>query len=143
MKQFVPFLFLLASFQLWGQQTVHWSAEYNEDINQIELEAKIKEGWHIYSQDQNEDTGPIATSFEISFGDTVIQKVKEPIPVVKKDPNIGGEVMYLEGNPKFSAKMPAAFSGMVSIEVVFMSCNDEGCLPPELIELELIIEEDE
>lgn len=143
MKQFVPFLILLTSFQLWGQQTVKWSAAYNGDSNQIELIAHIKKGWHIYSQNQNEDTGPVATSFEIIYGDTVVRSVEEPAPIVKKDPNFGGEVMYLENTPKFTTQLPEAFSGKVTIQVVFMSCNDEGCLPPELKELELIIKEDE
>ncbi len=139
MKRFVPLLFLLTSFQMLGQQHVEWTVNYDSNSNQLIIESIIDQGWHIYSQDQDEAIGPIATSFEIKAEDTVIRRVKEPAPIVKKDPNFGGELMYLEGQPQFKAKLPEGVRGVVTGEIVYMSCNEEGCLPPKMKKFKLII----
>lgn len=143
MKQFVPFLLLVTSLQLFAQGRVEWGASYNANERQIIVTGHIDEGWHIYSQYQDEEMGPVATAFSVEYGDTIIEKLEEPKPVVKEDENFGGEVMYLEGSPQFTFDFPSLFFGKVTIEVVYMTCNEEGCLPPTLKKIDLIIKEDE
>lgn len=59
------FAVVLGSLVSFGQDKVTWSASYNADDSTIVLHADIAEGWHLYSQNLDNDMGPIPT--EISF----------------------------------------------------------------------------
>jgi thiol:disulfide interchange protein DsbD len=139
MMKFMPFLFVLTSFQLWGQAHVKWSVEFEESCSVINVNAKIEEGWHIYSQHQSEEEGPIPTMITIEIGDLLLDSASEPKPIESFDENYGGKVLYFENNVAFRIALPKSESGEVLVKVVYMTCNEEGCLPPKLKEFKLTI----
>ncbi len=138
MMKFMPFLFLLTSSQLFSQSHVEWDATV-DDCNVLVVSAEIDEGWHIYSQFQNEDAGPIPTEITVELDDREINIAAEPVCTVKYDENYGGEVRYFEGEVIFRVALPDDVEGDFNVRVVFMTCNEEGCLPPEMKEFKLSI----
>lgn len=137
MMKFMPFLFVIASFQIWSQSHVDWSVQYSEACKVLTVSAEIEDGWHIYSQYQNEDEGPIPTQIIVEINNLKIDVASEPAPLKSFDKNYGGEVLYFENSVDFRVALPIDSSGEAIVKVVFMTCNEEGCLPPELKEFKL------
>jgi thiol:disulfide interchange protein DsbD len=105
------------------------------------LKAKMEEGWHVYSQVLTSEDGPLPTVFSFSPADGVefIGGVEEPEPIRKYDPNFMMDLDFHEGITEFKQKL--RFTGdkspVIACSVDFMTCNDERCLPPELVEFEV------
>jgi hypothetical protein len=135
----VSFIFILSCFQLWGQSHVDWNVSIEKTCKILHVDAEFEEGWHIYSQYQDEKTGPIPTSIIVKYGAQSLKKLTEPKPAVFYDKNFGGEVLYFEDRVRFKAALPDEYSGEVMITVIYMMCNDAGCLPPVKKEFKLII----
>lgn len=138
----MSFLFLLTSFQLWGQSHVNWNVNLEEECNVLTVNAEIEEGWHIYSQRQNEKAGPIPTQIIVEIGENVINSSAEPMPVKSFDENYGGEVLYFEDEVTFRTALPIDVKGEILVKVVYMLCNDEGCLPPEMEKFKLSLKDE-
>ena len=100
----ILFFLFLSSF-IFSQEKVEWSVRYNSNLNlnNIELEANIEKGWHLYSQYLKGDDGPIPT--QINFSDNkslkLIGKVLEPKPIEKLDPNFGAVIAFFNDNVVF------------------------------------------
>jgi thiol:disulfide interchange protein DsbD len=139
MFKIIPFILLSACFQLWGQSHVDWSVSIDKSCKVLHVDAQFEEGWHIYSQYQDENAGPIPTSIVVEYGTQSVQKLAEPKPVVYYDKNFGGNVLYFEDQVRFKAALPDEYSGEVLTTVIYMMCNDEGCLPPVKKEFKLSI----
>lgn len=142
MMKFMPFLFLLTGFQLWSQSHVDWSVELEHECDVLTVDAKIGEGWHIYSQNQDEEAGPIPTQIIVEVGKNVIRSATEPTPVSSFDENYGGTVLYFENEVTFRTALPVDAKGEMTVKVVYMLCNDEGCLPPEMEEFKLSLKDE-
>ncbi|MEX2485158.1 MAG: protein-disulfide reductase DsbD N-terminal domain-containing protein [Brumimicrobium sp.] len=130
MKQMLVILCFL-SFSAISQDEIKWDVNYNEAENELKFTAKLADGWHIYSQFMDENAGPIPTSFEID-GENIelIGKVIEPEPTEVYDENFGSDIAYFSDKTVFTQKLKENSKGLVNIEIVYMLCNDEGCLPP-------------
>ncbi len=139
MIQIMPFLFVLTSFQLWAQSHVDWKLVLDKECKVLVLSAEIDEGWHIYSQYQNEKAGPIPTDITLELNGYEMHGASETQPIKSFDENYGGEVLYFENNVDFRCAIPVDYEGVISVKVVFMTCNEEGCLPPELKEFKISI----
>jgi thiol:disulfide interchange protein DsbD len=113
--------------------------EFDEDCKVLVLSASIDEGWHIYSQHQNEKAGPIPTDISVEMIGSQLHEAAEPQPIKSFDENYGGEVLYFEDNVDFRFAIPVEYEGVINVKVVFMTCNEEGCLPPELKEFKISI----
>jgi len=135
----VFFIFILSCFQLWGQSYVKWNVSIDKACKILNIDAEFEEGWHIYSQYQDENAGPIPTSITVEYGDQSLTRLAEPKPIVYFDKNFGGDVLYFEDYVRFRAALPSVYSGDVLVNVVYMMCNDEGCLPPIKKEFKLSI----
>lgn len=126
------FAVVLGSLVSFGQDKVTWSASYNADDSTIVLHADIAEGWHLYSQNLDNDMGPIPT--EISFEENTLvefsSETQEPQPKESFDENFGANMRYFEGEVDFTNKVIVKGETTVSVTVMFMICNDEMCLPP-------------
>ena len=108
--------------------------------NEFELKftAKIEPHWHIYSQNVGAG-GPIPTGFFFTEADDyeLIGKTKEPKGTTIDDPVFRMEVTYFDDKAVFTQKVKILEPKVtVRGELEFMSCDDEKCLPPELIEFE-------
>jgi len=99
----------------------------------LKIEAKIDQGWHLYSQSLPSDEGPIATEFTFDENPSVerIGKVKEPKAKTEYDPNFDMDLNFFSNSVTFSQRVKISASTTVKGNVYFMVCNDKMCLPPE------------
>ncbi len=109
------------------------------------LKATIDEGWHLYSQKNYGDEGPILSSFtfEKSSNYETLGAVKEGKNLVKEmDKQWGFEIEFYEKTATFKqtikSKTDKPYTVKGSLE--FMVCNESQCLPPETVEYEIKVE---
>ncbi|SFT70194.1 thiol:disulfide interchange protein DsbD [Lishizhenia tianjinensis] len=123
---------ILSSITAFGQDKVTWTANYNAEDSTLVLHADIAEGWHLYSQNLNNDMGPIPTEITFEENDLVqfSEVTVEPQPKESFDENFGANMSYFEKSVDFTNKVVVTGETTVSITVMYMICNDEMCLPP-------------
>ena len=117
-----------------------WSFGSKQDGQNVELifEANIDEGWHLYDT-YLPDGGPIATTFvyeDSTLFDFVGEIQKDPKPEIHFDETFQLNVGYFGGKAILTQKIKLKSSDPTEIKgyVLFMSCNDETCTPPEEVE---------
>jgi DsbC/DsbD-like thiol-disulfide interchange protein len=139
MKAFFLYTFLFIGFVVNSQEEITWDFSYNKNSQQLEIEANLASGWHIYSTDLGDIAGPISTDFEFKKNKdvTLIGKVKEPQPKVEFDPNFEETVKYFDKQVVFVQKVGVKKNTLLKGGVVYMICNDTICLPPVLKEFEI------
>jgi len=148
MKQGLVFLFVMVSGLLMSQvqQPVKWSFSYNRiDNNKIEVvaNATIDKGWHVYSAYLPAD-GPIPTSLVLKDSSTFKLSggvIETPLPEKHFDNSFGVELAFFKNNAKISqvVELSSNSSFKLNGHVEFMVCNDEQCLPPDIIKFTLDI----
>lgn len=110
---------------------------------ELQITAKIDEGWHLYAQHLDRDDGPIATEFSFEKSDfyKLIGPVVEPTPKTEYDPNFAMDLNYFDKKVSFTQKIKVLKEEEFTLigEVYFMVCDAEKCLPPEGIELKFEI----
>lgn len=105
----------------------------------ILIKATIDNGWHLYSQFV-QDGGPVKTTFTFTPSKvyTLTGKVQEPKPIMKFEKAFGMNVSYFERTVVFQQKIRLkAQQAVVKGNVEFMVCNDEKCLPPDVVEFSI------
>jgi len=117
---------------------VKWSSSYKAlGSNKVEIlfTATIDKGYHIYGA-YFEEGGPVRTNFTFpaSSDFTLVGKLKEVTPPVKKkDPAFDNmEITLLSKKAIFSQRIELKKPGelRIPVEVEYMACTDETCLPP-------------
>lgn len=141
-------LFAVAFSSFLHAQTspVRWSFAA-EKINATEydlvLTAQVDDGWYIYSQYLESEYGPIPTSFmfEPNVGYELVDKTQEKghkkegydeifeMNLIKFD----GEIQFIQ-----RIKLKDTVSE-VNGSLEFMTCDNERCLPPAMIEFSIPI----
>jgi len=125
-----------------------WTYETN-DLGNYEYElvfnVKIEENWHIYSQHLQGD-GPLPTEFlfeEDATGYELLGKVSESENIHSAyDPNFDMELSYFENEATFKQKVKLTDAGAsIKGELVYMTCDDSKCLPPEYVPFEFSVGE--
>ncbi|MEZ5104445.1 MAG: cytochrome c biogenesis protein CcdA [Draconibacterium sp.] len=125
-----------------------WTFDSKQNGNEAELifKATVEEGWHVYDINLP-DGGPIPTT--ITYNDSTlfdfvgdIQRSKDPITVF--DENFNLNVSYYGEEVTFTQKIKLHSGEPVTIKgnVLFMSCNDENCTPPEESEFSFAFNQD-
>nr|WP_319400087.1 cytochrome c biogenesis protein CcdA [uncultured Carboxylicivirga sp.] len=137
---------LLAASNLLAQFEQHITWEFSTrvlDDNKVEVvcEATVDNGWHVYSSVLPEGTA-IPTTIEIEESDAyvVLDGIKEvPDPQKHFDETFNAELQWFEGSAKFSKVVQLKIAGDVKIKgyVEAMICNDETCMPPEMVDFDL------
>nr|WP_321450402.1 cytochrome c biogenesis protein CcdA [uncultured Carboxylicivirga sp.] len=137
---------LVAASNLLAQFEQHITWEFSTrvlDDNKVEVvcEATVDNGWHVYSSVLPEGTA-IPTSIEIEESDAyvVLDGIKEvPDPQKHFDETFNAELQWFEGSAKFSKVVQLKIAGDVKIKgyVEAMICNDETCMPPEMVDFDL------
>ena len=95
----------------------------------------------MYSQFVKEG-GPIPTSFafKASKAYELIGEMTEPKGITIEDPVFQMTLKYFEKGAKFTQKIKLlSTSAKITGELEFMSCDDEKCLPPELLDFEFSV----
>lgn len=149
MKHF--FLFICGFFSLvaFSQNTlnpVSWKTTYVDKGNnegEIVITAAIEEKWHIYSQ-RPTDAGPIPTSFTVAANDanySAIGKVEEQDAHEEYVKAFEAKVFVFEHQAVFKQKIKRKNSKSfnVNVSLEFMSCNDMQCLPPKIVDLQVVV----
>ena len=151
MKKIVFTLTIILSTFLIQAQIVNptkWSFNSKQDGNNFDLifEATIDKGWHLYDTDLP-DGGPIATTF-VYEDSTLFEFVgdiqKDPVPEIHFDETFQLYVGYFGGKATLTQKIKLKTSDAIEIKgyVLFMSCNDETCTPPEEAEFSFKFNQD-
>jgi len=114
-----------------------WEFNSVQNGNEVDLifKATIEKGWHLYDTNLPEG-GPIATA--IVFADSTLfdfagELQKNPQPEIHFDPTFQMQVGYFGNEATLTQKIRLKSIEQVEIKgfVLFMSCNDENCTPPE------------
>ncbi len=133
MKLQFLFLFTLMLSSIGFSQTkIQWDYSYNTQLNAIEIQATLADGWHLYSQHVANEIGPVPTSFVFEPNDAVkfIGKVNEPQPIQKYDENFEAMLDFFEGKVLFTQRLSVKQNTIITGTLTYMLCNDVMCLPP-------------
>ena len=138
------FILLLSLFSLavsaQVENPIGWTSEViaNEDgTYDLVVEAKIGNGWCVYSQ-HTADDGPIPTYFEISSTDIELIGEFEEMGEAKEgmDEMFGVNVIKFTKDTKFVQKFKSTGGKSIAGNVTFMTCDDKRCLPPVTIDFQ-------
>lgn len=133
------FILIFATVLLQAQivNPTKWEFDSKQVGNEVDLifKATIDNGWHLYDTYLPEG-GPIATSFvfeDSTLFEFVGKILKEPQPVITFDQTFQMNVGYFSNEATLIQKIRLKSSDPVEIKgfVLFMSCDDETCTPPE------------
>ena len=140
------FLFVLNGL---AQSPVSWSISSKQiegDLYELKIEAEIDEGWHLYSQNLDEDKeGPLPTFITYEIGDNFkLEGVSEELGVIKHFDKVWGyEISYFDKRAVFIQKVTKAYKDTqmtLKGNVEFMVCNDQECMPPDYYDFEIDVE---
>ncbi len=134
MKQIFLF-FLIAfcfSFKLKAQDEITWLTRFDEANKLVIIDAKILPGWHLYGVHLDENLGPIPTRFNFSPSKSynLNGELKSSKELVVYDVNFGVDLPIFEKEAHFTQAISLNQDSDLQIEVTYMLCNDERCLPP-------------
>lgn len=123
-------------------EPVKWNAvikKLGNDQYEIEYNAALDEGWHIYSQTLVNEDGPVPTLFSFNEKEnnyTLIGTTEESKPKEVFERAFDMKVRYFENKAVFKQKINVLNKDLktISSEVEFMVCDDEKCLPPSIQE---------
>ncbi len=127
------------SFAQIQENPVQWKTTIEKgkgDELLVHLKATIKDGWHINSQFNAIQEGPLPTVFEFEKSDqyTLVGKVEEPKPLSRIEETYENKTLYyFEKEATFVQKVIPKANDSISINgnVTYMSCSGTMCLPPE------------
>ena len=130
---------VMSAFGSKCQDEIKWSFQFNRAENSIEFKAELKEHWHLYSQHIDEQLGPIPTEFKFEENTSLerIGEIEEQAVKTIFDENFGGQLDILEGTAIFTQKIKWLTPTILRGSILYMLCNDKGCLPPDVIDFEV------
>lgn len=144
-KRITFLLLILAVFNLQNKAQIHepvswdFSVELKGDnLAELVFKAAIEDNWHLYSQFLPSDDGPIATSFNFDESTNYERqgKVAESNAITKYDKVNEMELTFFEHEAIFrqKIKLNSASPFKITGYLEFMVCDDEKCLPPEMVD---------
>ena len=133
---FVLCLPMIAQIQEPIKFTTEWKKVSNIEA-EIVFQAKLDEGWHVYSTELG-DGGPISATFNVDSKEGV-ELVGKLAPhgneIDKMDPIFNMRVRYFEGTATFIQKVKITGKNYkIKGYLQYGACNDENCLPPYNVE---------
>ncbi len=141
MRAFLIGLFVLLATLASAAGEIEWRVSA-ATTNSAKVEAKLKEGWHLYSTVTGKPPKPTeflpqATSFS-GVGATKVDGISESKPIRQLDKNFGFDVDYFKDTASFDLKLSGVTDPKTDkIAVRYQLCNDRTCLPPKTVELPL------
>jgi thiol:disulfide interchange protein DsbD len=147
MKKILTFLSLLFISIALNAQIINptkWSFDSKQNGREVDLIfiATIDEGWHLYDTELP-DGGPIATTFfyeDSTLFEFIGDIQKEPEAEKHFDQAFQLDVAYFSNEATLTQKIELKNDDPVEIKgyVMFMSCDDETCTPPEEVEFSFV-----
>jgi len=141
-RTFFALTLLFTTFIIQAQivNPTKWEFSSTQNGRNVDLifTAKIDQGWHLYDTYLPEG-GPIATSFvfeDSTLFEFVGEIHKDPEAEIHFDETFQMNVGYFSNQTVLTQKIKLNSDSEVVIKgyVLFMSCNDETCTPPEEVE---------
>lgn len=123
-----------------AESPASWKAsvtQKSDSIFTIFLTANIGNGWHLPSQTKLKEgeNGPIPTEFNFKFDSSILEKInktQEPDGITTFDEIFKTDLTYFENQAVFEQDFKVkAEKGSLDLEILFMICNDEMCLPQD------------
>ena len=160
MKYFISLIFFLAIHFVVHSQVftspanqsqiadpIEWDAKLekqNDSIYTLIFEAKLDKGWHLYSQDVGED-GPIPTTFTYNTSPETYELLGETIepdvPAIY-DEVFGMDIKFFKNEATFTQQIRVFdINAIIEAEVEYMVCDDEQCLPPDVVPFQFSVNE--
>ena len=118
-----------------------------EGLQDLVIRAELESSWHIYSQDNDPDVGPVPTSIEITLPKGVTsaeEGFEECTPTEEYDPNFLLDLKFFSNSATWWKTLDcrqAVPGDSIRGEVVFMVCNDQMCLPPEYLQFSVGVDD--
>ena len=114
----------------------------NDSIYKLKFTASLDKGWHLYAQDV-EEGGPIPTNFTFNNSNStyeLIGETSEPNVPTYYDEVFGMDIKYFEDKAEFFQTIKVIDpNAIIEVEVEFMVCNDEMCLPPDIVPFQISV----
>ncbi len=117
-------------------EPIKWSFDFKQNDNEsvtLTAKAKLDKGWHLYATKLESEDGPIPTSFMLDSGVVALSALKESESKTAYDPNFQLDIAFHEHSAEFSWEIKPNDEGVVSGAIEYMVCDDERCLPPEVV----------
>jgi hypothetical protein len=126
-------LLLLIYSNLYCQNHVKWTFEYDNISQAIVAYGRIDSTWHTYSIHNKNSSGPVPTTLTIEKrkGYKISGKAEEKsIPKKVFDPNFDSDLYIID--IIYIAQVPIKIKkeAIVSGKVTYMVCDDVKCFPP-------------
>ncbi len=126
---------------------VKWTYEsksMGDNVFELRFIASIEPHWHLYSQ-HIDPNGPVPTSFAFKESPDykLLGETSEPEGTVVDDPVFGMRLKYFSNKAVFVQKVKLLTDkANIKGELEYMTCDDEKCLPPELVEFSFKLKAD-
>ena len=113
-----------------------------DGMHDLVVHAKVDTCWHIYSQDNDPNDGPVPTEFAFEWpaGVTAQGNMTECTPIEEYDPNFMLDLKFFEENVYWHQTLDlsgASSDAVIKGYVYFMVCDASMCLPPEEVGIEV------
>ena len=113
-----------------------------EGMHDLVVHAEVDTCWHIYSQDNDPNDGPVPTEFAFEWpaGVTAQSNMTECTPIEEYDPNFMLDLKFFEENVYWHQTLDlsgASSDAVIKGYVYFMVCDASMCLPPEEVGIEV------
>ena len=129
-------------------QPVKWkfSVEvFDDNTAELRAQATIDEGWHVYASVVTDKKDaiilPLPTTLKVDPSKNIklLGSPQDGKFITHYDPQFEMDLNYFEGTglfkQKFKIETDKAFK--LSGEIEFMACNDERCIPPDVVIFEV------
>jgi len=147
MKRHILLLvFVIVSTVIHGQikNPVEWKISSNKvsaTTHEVEIIAKLENGWHIYSQ-STPVGGPLATSIKFKKNPLIALKggIKEKGKMETDfEPLFGVEVRQFSDKVVFTqlVNVKPGIKTVLNCSVEYMTCDDNQCLPAKTLNFSL------
>ena len=132
-------LFLTTGLSAQILEPVEWEfskEKLGDNEYELQLTAHIDPGWYIYGTELAPG-GPIPTeiTFDAADGWQLVGELRYAEAEIKYDPNFDMDIPMYSGSITFRQTVRVLSSSAVTVtgELVYMSCDDERCLPPDFL----------
>lgn len=95
--------------------------------------ATLDKGWHLYATKLESNDGPFPTRFELTNDAVAVGELNEPKPIFSYDPNYQLDLSFHENEVEFTWLIAPNAGGVIEGELEYMVCNEEICLPSEIL----------
>ena len=117
-----------------------------EGMHDLVVHAEVDTCWHIYSQDNDPNDGPVPTEFAFEWpaGVAAQGNMNECTPIEEYDPNFMLDLKFFEENVYWHQTLDlsgASSDAVIKGYVYFMVCDASMCLPPEEVGIEVHVDD--